>query len=268
LEDLATAQPLQKGRREMSEDKPKSRARQRASLPRVLVVDANPGYRSVISHLVEMAGAQWEAVAELDQARRQLNGAKRFDMIIVGVSADTPISPKEVGELRKEAQTPLIVLAESYDNAREKLEVYEAGADQVLPKPFVPDVLMGAIKAEIRRPAPPSVVSVASRIEVGGLVFEAEHRRITSKEATVSLTKREWQLLSFLLVSPNHFFGADEIALQAWGPEASVEQFRSYIARLRNKLSPFASQCEVVTEKGKGYCLVLQVPASQTPGSS
>ncbi len=245
----------------MTKGKPKSRTRQRASLPRVLVIDANPGYRSVISHLVEMAGAQWEAVAGLDQARRQLNGAQRFDMIIFGVSADAPISPKEVGELRVEAQTPLIVLAESYDNAREKLEVYEAGADQVLPKPFVPDVLIGAIKAEIRRPSTATVVSVASRIEVGGLVFESERRRVTSKEATVSLTKREWQLLSFLLVSPNQFFGADEIALSAWGPEASVEQFRSYVALLRRKLSPFAGYCEVVTEKGKGYSLLLHVPA-------
>jgi DNA-binding response OmpR family regulator len=245
----------------MAEGKSKSRARLRAGLPRVLVVDANPGYRSVIAHLVEMAGAQWESVAELDQAKRHLDGAKRFDMIIIGISADAPVSPAEVGKIRTDSQTPLIVLAESYDNAREKLEVYEAGADQVLPKPFVPDVLIGAIKSEMRRPGPASVVSVASRIEVGGLTFEAEQRRVTSKQATVSLTKREWQLLSFLLVSPNQFFGADEIALQAWGPEASVEQFRSYVARLRHKLLPFSSQCEVVTEKGKGYCLVLRVPA-------
>jgi DNA-binding response OmpR family regulator len=110
----------------------------------VLVVDANPGYRSVISHLVEMAGAQWESVAELDQGRIRLNGAKRFDMIIIGVSADSPITTEEVGKLRADAQTPLIILAESYDNAREKLEIYEAGADQVLPKPFVPDALIGA----------------------------------------------------------------------------------------------------------------------------
>lgn len=245
----------------MSEGRPKSRTRLRASLPRVLVVDANPGYRSVISHVVEMAGAQWESVAELDQARRQLSGPKRFDMIIVGVSADSAITPEEVGKLRTDAQTALIILAESYDNAREKLEVYEAGADQVLPKPFVPDALIGAIKAEMRRPGPASVVSVATRIEFGGIVFEAELRRVTSKEATVSLTKREWQLFSFLLASPNQFFAAEEIALQAWGPEASVEQFRSYVTRLRHKLSPFASSCEVVTEKGKGYCLVLQAPA-------
>lgn len=245
----------------MPNSKPRSEARLRPNLPRVLVVDANPGYRSVISNLVEMAGAQSESVADLDQARRQLDWAKRFDIIIVGVSADAPIAPKDVEKLRADAQTPLIVLAESYDNARETLEVYEAGADQVLPKPFVPDALIGAIKAEIRRPGPASLVPVATRIEIGGLAFEAQPRRITSEEAVASFTKREWQLLSFFLASPNQFFTAEEIAFQAWGPEASVEQFRSYVTRLRHKLLPFANRCEVVTEKGKGYCLILQAPA-------
>lgn len=242
--------------------KTRSRTRLRANMPRVLVVEANPGYRSVISNLVEMAGAQWESVAELDQAMRQFEGPKKFDIIIIGVSAESPLSPEEVGKLRADVQTPLIILAESYDNARETLEAYGAGADQVLPKPFVPDALIGAIKSEIRRPGPASIVPVATRIDIGGVVFEAEPRRVTSKEGAAQFTKREWQLLSFLLGSPNQFFTAEEVAFQAWGPEASIEQFRSYVTRIRHKLAPFANWCEVVTEKGRGYCLVLQAGAN------
>jgi DNA-binding response OmpR family regulator len=260
--ELAVHRPERSGIR-MTDAKARSRARLRASLPRVLVIEGNPGYRSVISNVVEMAGAQWESVAELHQARRQLSGSKRFDMVILGISAGSPVSPEEVASLRMDGQAALIILAESYDNAEEKLEVYQAGADQVLPKPFVPDVLIGAIRAELRRPGPVSVVSVATRIEFAGIVFEAQTRRVSSKEAAVSLTKREWQLFSFLLASPNQFFSAEEIALQAWGPEASVEQFRSYVTRLRQKLSPFVNRCELVTEKGKGYCLAISEPATE-----
>jgi len=43
----------------------------------------------------------------------------------------------------------------------------------------------------------------------------------------VSLTKREWQLLSFFLTNPNQFFSAEEVVLSTWGPDASIEQFRS-----------------------------------------
>lgn len=234
----------------------------RASLPRVLVVDANAGYRSAISHLVEMAGAQFESVAEIGQARRQLDGTQRYDMIIVGTSDEFPVTPAEVAKLRSMAQTPVIILAESFDETRQTLEIYKAGADQVLPKPFVPDALIGAIKAEIRRPGPVSVVPIATRIELGRLIFDAGNRRITGDEGTASLTKREWQLLSFFLTSPNQFFPAGEVLSQAWGPEASEEQFRSYVTRLRHKLSPFKPYCTLVTEKGKGYCLVVELPAA------
>jgi hypothetical protein len=53
----------------MGKRKREPRFRQRARLPRVLVVDANAGYRSVISHVVELAGGEFESVAELDAAQ-------------------------------------------------------------------------------------------------------------------------------------------------------------------------------------------------------
>ena len=233
----------------------------RSGLPRILVVDPNPGYRSVISHVVEMAGAQFESVAEIAQAMRHLDGAPAFDMIIVGTSTDSPLSPAAIGKLRSVAETPVIVLIEAYDETKETLRFYKAGADEVLPKPFVPDALIGAIQAEMRRPGPISLVPLATRIELGRLVFDAKKRRVTGTEgSTASLTKREWQLLAFFLASPNQFFSAAEVASQAWGPEASVEQFRSYVTRLRHKLSPFKPYCSLVTEKGKGYSLDVDQP--------
>jgi DNA-binding response OmpR family regulator len=236
------------------------RARPRARLHRILVVDANAGYRSVISHVVELAGGEFESVADFDVARRLLDRSTRFDLVILGMSAESRVSPKELGDLRDVARSPFILLDESSDDAGTTLETYEAGASQVLPKPFVPDALIGAIKSELRGRDLDSLVSIATKIELGGLVFDAKERTVQSDGAVVSLTKREWQLLSFFLSNPNQFFAAEEVALPAWGPEASVEQFRTYVTRLRQKLLPFKGVCEVVNEKGKGYRLVLQQP--------
>lgn len=186
----------------MENSKPKARMRPGSSMPRVLVIEANPGYRSVISHVVELAGAQFESTAEFDHAKRQSDGSKRFDMIIVGTSAASPFTAQQVGKLRSVAQCPLIVLVESYDETKDTLEIYKAGADEVLPKPFVPDALIGAITAEMRRPGPVSVVPLAKRIELGGLVFDAELRRVTGRERFASFTKREWQLLTFFWPVP------------------------------------------------------------------
>jgi DNA-binding response OmpR family regulator len=244
----------------MGKSKAPSRSRQRAKLPRVLVVEANAGYRSVISHVVELAGGQFESVAEFDAAKRQLDRPRKFDLVILGMSADSRVTPKQLGELRAAARSPFILLDESSADAGETLETFEAGANQVLPKPFVPDALIGAIKSELRGPDLASVVSIATKIELGGLVFDAKQRTVRNGEATASLTKREWQLLSFFLANPNQFFAAEEVALPAWGPDASIEQFRTYVTRIRQKLSPFKDVCEVVNEKGKGYRLVVEQP--------
>jgi len=244
----------------MGKSKTLTRSPKRTRLPRILVVDANAGYRSVISHVVELAGGEFESLAEFEAARRQLEKSTRFDLVILGMSAESRVTPKQLGELRAAAQAPFILLDESSDDAGATLETYEAGASQVLPKPFVPDALIGAIKSELRGPDVASVVSIATKIELGGLVFDAKQRTVKNGEADVSLTKREWQLLSFFLTNPNEFFAAEDVALPAWGPEASIEQFRTYVTRLRQKLSPFKGVCEVVNEKGKGYRLVVQQP--------
>ncbi len=232
--------------------------RQRATLPRILVIEANSSYRAVISNVVEIAGGQFESVAELEGARSHLRGPKRFDMVILGTSAESPVTPKQVGSLRTTAHAPLIVMVEAYDETKETLEVFQAGADQVLPKPFVPDALVGAIKAAMRQPGPLSVVPLATRIELGPVVFDAGRRELSGKEGNISFTKREWQLLAFFLTSPNQFFKGPDVAVQAWGPGTSVDQFRGYVARIRRKLAPFARYCRLVTEKAKGYCLVVE----------
>jgi two-component system, OmpR family, response regulator ResD len=210
--------------------------------------------------VVELAGGESESVAELDAARRQLDRPRKFDLVILGMSAGSRVTPKQLSELREAARSPFILLDESSNDAGETLETFEAGASQVLPKPFVPDALIGAIKSELRGSDIASVVSIATKIELGGLVFDARQRTVKSDAADVSLTKREWQLLSFFLTNPNQFFAAEDVALPAWGPEASIEQFRTYVTRLRQKLLPFKGVCEVVNEKGKGYRLVVLRP--------
>lgn len=244
----------------MGKKKTRPRSAPRARLPRILVVEANPGYRSVISHVVELAGGEFESVAEFEAAHRQLERSTRFDLVILGMSAESRVSPKQLGELRTAAGSPFILLDESSGDAGETLERYEAGASQVLPKPFVPDALIGAIKSELRGPDVASVVSVATKIELGGLVFDAKLRTVKNAAASVSLTKREWQLLAFFLSNPNQLFAAEDVALPAWGPDASIEQFRTYVTRLRQKLGPFSAVCELINEKGKGYRLTLHQP--------
>src|ERR1700726_4748115 len=115
----------------MGKKKTRPRFAPRARLPRILVVEANAGYRSVISHVVELAGGQFESVADFDAAMRQLERPRKFDLVIIGVSAESRVTPRHLGELRAAARSPFILLDESSDDAGDTLETYEAGASQV-----------------------------------------------------------------------------------------------------------------------------------------
>src|SRR5450756_344957 len=106
----------------MGKSKSQIRSRVRPRLPRILVVDANAGYRSVISHVVELAGGEFESVAEFDAARRQLERSTRFDLVILGMSAASRVGPKLLSELRSTAGAPFILLDESSGDAGDTLE--------------------------------------------------------------------------------------------------------------------------------------------------
>jgi DNA-binding response OmpR family regulator len=226
--------------------------------PRVLVVEGNACYRSVISHVVELAGGQWESVSEINPGRKLLAGSQKFDLVIIGVDVESRVDPEVLTEIR--AIAPIIMLDETYNGALQK---FEAGAEQILPKPFVPDALVGAIRVEFRAAGPSSVVPLATKIEVGGLVFDVKGRAIARDGKEVRFTKREWEVVSFLLASPQSYFPAEEILAQTWGTEASTEQLRTYVTRIRHKLAPFKASCQLVSEKGRGYSLMVQIAADK-----
>src|ERR1700694_2343100 len=102
-----------------------------AGLPRILVIEGNPGYRSVISHVVEIAGGQWDSVSEIDQGKKLLDGTK-FDLVIIGADGQSRTHQEVLKEIRAPAKPPLIILDEPYTGP---LEPFEPGAEQILPKP-------------------------------------------------------------------------------------------------------------------------------------
>src|ERR1700682_2417683 len=232
---------------------------------RFVIDDKNPGQRSslassfVRSEPIRGPAKQRTRTSSAHFTSRLLDETK-FDLVIIGADTESPIDPEALKEIRALARAPLIILDETYKGA---LETYEAGAEQILPKPFVPDGLIGAIKVELRGPSPSSLVPLATRIELGGLVFDAERRIVQRGETEVRFTQREWEVLAFFLASPNQYFRAEEILAQTWGTDASAEQLRTYITRMRQKLSPFEAWCNLITEKGRGYCLVLEGAADK-----
>lgn len=96
-----------------------------------------------------------------------------------------------------------------------------------------------------------------SRIwELQGLWVDPIGRVVRHQGKEVSLTKREFQLLQFLLDHPHRFFTTTQILGQAWAdPALFPEEVRNYVRRLRQILADLTIPADLVNKPGRGYSL-------------
>jgi len=95
--------------------------------------------------------------------------------------------------------------------------------------------------------------------DLQGLWLDPTGRMIRHKGQNVSLTKREFQLLQFLLSHPHRYFTTTQILGQAWAdPALFPEEVRNYIRRLRKIIADLGIPVDIVNKPGRGYSLVFR----------
>jgi len=95
--------------------------------------------------------------------------------------------------------------------------------------------------------------------DLQGLWLDPTGRLIRHKGNDVALTKREFQLLQFLLSHPHRYFTTTQILGQAWAdPALFPEEVRNYIRRLRKILVDLGIPVDIVNKPGRGYSLVFR----------
>ncbi|HYT12483.1 MAG TPA: winged helix-turn-helix domain-containing protein [Candidatus Nitrosopolaris sp.] len=95
--------------------------------------------------------------------------------------------------------------------------------------------------------------------ELQGLWLDPAGRMVRHRGREVALTKREFQLLQFLLDHPHRFFTTSQILGQAWAdPALFPEEVRNYVRRIRKILVDLEIPVDLVNKPGRGYSLVFR----------
>ena len=95
--------------------------------------------------------------------------------------------------------------------------------------------------------------------DLQGLWLDPTGRMVRHKGREVALTKREFQLLQFLLSHPHRYFTTVQILGQAWAdPALFPEEVRNYVRRLRKILTELEIPVDLVNKPGRGYSLILR----------
>jgi len=151
------------------------------------------------------------------------------------------------------AELPVIMLTAktAEDNVIQGLDV---GADDYITKPFAPRELIARIRALLRRTTPGQD---QGRIEVNGLVLDAESRRIFVDENAVDMGPTEFNLLQFFMSHPERAYTRGQLLDHVWGANVYVEErtVDVHIRRLRKALQTDAADYSglIQTVRGTGY---------------
>jgi DNA-binding response OmpR family regulator len=95
--------------------------------------------------------------------------------------------------------------------------------------------------------------------ELHGLWLDSEGRMVRHQGRELALTKREFQLLQFLLDHPHRYFSTAQILGQAWADAALFpEEVRNYVRRLRKIFVELEIPVDLVNKPGRGYSLVFR----------
>jgi DNA-binding response OmpR family regulator len=221
---------------------------------RVLVVEDASDIAGLITHTLERSGDATVEVASSGDQALKLSSEQVLDLIILDLNLPV-LGGLEVCRLLRTrpatAKTPIIMLT-ARTTESDRVQGLDAGADDYITKPFSPRELAARVRAVMRRgrpdePGPPPVYRGEH------LVADFDAVSIAVDGEQIRLTRREFELLRYLVENRNRVLSRDRLLERVWGYDRMIET-RSvdvHVGRLRGKLGAAGRQIETVV--GLGY---------------
>jgi DNA-binding response OmpR family regulator len=224
---------------------------------RILVVEDEPDVAALIKHTLDRSGDVDVAIANTGEAALKSTSDRPPDLIILDLNLPGFDGLEVCRILRARAgfETVPIIMLTARATESDRVQGLDVGADDYMVKPFSPRELAARVRAALRRtrsttPAP------ADFYRGKHIVADFDAVSIVVDGQPIQLTRREFELLRYLVQNRNRVISRDRLLERVWGYEHVVET-RSvdvHVGRLRGKLGPAAYQIETVV--GLGYRFV------------
>ena len=225
----------------------------------VLIVEDEKNIVDIVRFNLQKEG--YETLEAYDgEAGLALAREKKPDMLLLDV-----MMPKMMGFdvcriLREEGDNVPVIMLTAREEEADKVLGLELGADDYITKPFSMRELMARVKANIRRTAMAVSTSATETMESAaqkGISVNTECHQVYKNGVAVELTQREYELLSFLVASPERVFSREDLMKQVWNYDYIGDDLRAVdvtVRRLREKIEDDAANpTYILTRRGVGY---------------
>ena len=224
---------------------------------RVLIVEDERDIAALIKHTLERSGDAEADIVSSGEAALQAVAARAPDLVILDLNLPVlgGLDVCRILRARPDAKTLPIIMLTARTGENDRVQGLEEGADDYVTKPFSLRELAARVRAVLRRGAP------AEERRAGGytgdrLVADFDAVSVAVDGDAVRLTRREFELLRYLVRNKNRVVSRDRLLERVWGYDRVVET-RSvdvHVGRLRAKLREAGRQIETVV--GLGYRFV------------
>lgn len=182
---------------------------------------------------------------------------QKVDLIVLDILMPNLDGFLTCEKIRSLSNVPIIMLtAKSHE--RDRIHGMKIGADDYIVKPFSPKELLVRIEAMLRRTydfnAKPSTL-----LQVGELTINTKGRRVVIQDQIIDLTRKEYDLLLFLIKNRNQVFNREQLLDHVWGMEyhkGTLRTVDTHVKTLRFKLLEYGQMIKTVY--GIGYCFEVE----------
>jgi len=222
---------------------------------KVMVVEDDPDIRELLTLYFSAKGHEVDTVHDGQEALAQLMHIQP-DLILLDVLLPRLDGWGVLTAVRAQRKTPVILLT-SLNDTDDIIKGLSLGADDYLCKPFEIRELEARIQNIIRRIVPETEQQYLVR---GPMKIDKRSKSVTISGEQVTLSPKEFYLLSLLARDLGRVYTNEEIIVELWGCDsrATGADVKQYIYQLRSKIEPDAhSPRWIQNVKGFGYKLAL-----------
>lgn len=178
-----------------------------------------------------------------------------FDLVILDINLPGMNGYELCKAIRSANAAIPVVMLTAMSAVDDKIEGFDAGADDYIIKPFDFRELLVRIRALLKRIH--TTVATGTLLKAGDLVMNLDSKEVARSEQVIALTAKEFQLLEYLLRNKNRVVSRADIALQVWDIDFDTRTnvIDVYVNYLRKKIDKGFDEPLIHTQVGMGYIL-------------
>jgi DNA-binding response OmpR family regulator len=177
----------------------------------------------------------------------------KVDLILLDVMMPDTDGFAALKEIREYSLVPVIMLTargEEYD----QLNGFKQGADDYIPKPFSPSLLLARMEAVLKRVGK----NEANELTSGGICVNILRRNVTVDKLHIELTPKEFDLLYYFILNQGLTLSREQILNAVWGYEfdGDIRTVDTHVKQLRVKLAGYAHYIRTIYRVGYQFEVV------------